>query len=41
MNVFQVSIWKVTLVVAGGNKMKYPGGRRARIEALLGELTFY
>lgn len=40
MNLLTV-LTKSTLVVAGGNKMKYPGGEIARIQALLGEVTFY
>lgn len=40
MNLLTV-LTKSTLIVAGGNKMKYPRGEIARIEALVGELTFY
>lgn len=41
MNVLKYPMWKITMVVAGGNKIKYPGGKTARMEALLGELTFF
>lgn len=40
MNLLTV-LTKSTLVVAGGNEMKYPRGEIARIRALVGELAFY